>query len=289
MPTPQARPKKRAGSIDGREMTKLEVHENPAVAQKCVGTIAMVTRDQVSAHTAISWTMIDQSYLSPGEWIKKYIMVGDVLPFQRNQCINDMEGDWILFVDSDMVWQPSAIKTIVETQAKFDLDIVGGLCFQRVEPFQPTLYKSNPRGDGYIYLEQWPEDVALEVDATGMAFCLIHRRVLERISQNEMHVPFPSDEDRKEMVPIPFFSLNGQFGEDFQFCRDAQGAGCRIFVDTSVKIGHVGQVVITEETFLRELAFRPKGATDFRTMALGSIGEKILSRKEALRKLGWRS
>ena len=54
-----------------------------------------------------------------------------MLVFQRNECIQKMDGDWILFIDSDMAWQPGAIKTLIETQAKFDLDIVGGLCFQR--------------------------------------------------------------------------------------------------------------------------------------------------------------
>ena len=139
MAPPQGR-RVRPGIIDGTEMTVFQVNENPDLAKKCVGTIAMVTRDQVAAPTAISWLMTDLSFLAPGEFVLRLIVQGNVLVFQRNECIQRMQGDWILFIDSDMTWQPDAIRTLVETQRKFDLDIVGGLCFQRSAPYQPTMY-----------------------------------------------------------------------------------------------------------------------------------------------------
>ena len=273
-----------AGMVDGTEMSIIEVHEPNA--QKCVGTIAMITRDNIAAQTAISLVMTDQSFLQPGEFIKKYIVVGNILTFQRNQCIAYMEGDWVLFIDSDMTWQPNDVKTLVETQRKFDLDIVGGLCFQRGDPYQPTMYKETPTG-GYTYMEKWDEDAAVEVDATGMAFALVHIRVFDRILRQKTGQGFPDFyvRSQKKSSP-PFFRWEEEVGEDFLFCREAREAGCRVFVDTSVKVGHVGQHVITEETFLRGIAFRPSEATQWRAEILKPMGLEALSAEEAREKLG---
>lgn len=283
--------------IDGREMTVLELHENPVQASECAGTVAMVTRDKVAAQTAISWLMTDLTWLPPGQYHKRFIIQGNVLTFQRNMCINNMEGDWILFIDSDMVWQPQAMRVLIETRDKFDLDIVSGLCFQRSDPYQPTMYKEARNAElpeieanwsGYTFLERWPEDAAVEVDATGMAFCLIHKRVFERILQQKVGDSFGTFEERQNQVPAPFFRWEGEWGEDFLFCREAKAAGCRIFVDTAVKVGHVGEQIITEETFLREIVFRDPAAQSFRESVLGGIGEKVMTREEAMERLGWK-
>jgi hypothetical protein len=294
MTTKPKRRGSRLGIVDGTEMKVLQINENPETAQRCAGTIAMVTRDNVSAPTAISWLMTDMSFLAPGEFIARYIVQGNVLVFQRNECIQKMDGDWILFIDSDMTWQPGAIRALVETREKFDLDILGGLCFQRSSPYQPTLYMNADKvppdeettWSGFTFLEEWDPDAAVEVDATGMAFCLIHKRVFDRILQQATGEGFPDFETRKDMRPPPFFKWTGEFGEDFQFCREAKASGSKIFVDTSVKIGHVGDHVITEETFLREVVFRPPYAQEFREKQLEGIGQRAITPDEARKRLG---
>ena len=286
----KAKPKvPRGAGINGLDMEILEVHENPAYAQECVGTVAMVTRGTLAAATAVSLMMDDRTYLKPGQYIKRFIIVGNILTFQRNQCINEMEGDWILFIDSDMVWQPEATRVLVETRAKFNLDMVGGLCFQRGDPYQPTMYKmAADDNHGYTFLERWPADAAVEVDATGMAFCLIHKRVFDRILMKANAGPFEDFKDRKGLRPAPFFRWEEEYGEDFLFCREAKASGSKIFVDTSVKIGHVGEQIITEGTFLREIVFRDPAASAFREAVLEEIGEKIMTREDAMEKVGWK-
>jgi glycosyltransferase involved in cell wall biosynthesis len=271
--------------IDGTEMTVLRINEPSD--RKCRGTIAMVTRDNVTAPTAISYLMTDLSFLAPDEYIMRYIVQGNVLVFQRNQCIQMMDGDWILFIDSDMAWQPGAIKTLVETQAKFDLDMVGGLCFQRSEPYQPTLYmEAADENWGYTFLEEWDEDAAVEVDATGMAFVLIHKRVFDRILMENVGEHFLELEERKDHAPQPFFKWTGKLGEDFQFCKEARAAGCHVFVDTSVKVDHLGITSINEKDFLREISFRNDEQQKFREWQLGTIDQKAITRERARERLG---
>ena len=268
------------GIYDGTEMTVLQ---GSVPGATCVGTIAICTRDNVSAQTAISWKMDKGAYLGPGEYALTYIVQGNVLVFQRNQCVRDMDGDWILFIDSDMVFQPGTIADIIQTREKYDFDILGGLCHQRMPPYQPTVYRrAANEAHGYTFLETWPEGAAVEVDATGMAFCLIHKRVFDRILMKNIGIPMPPLEERKQMAPPPFFRWEGEYGEDFDFCQQAKASGSRIYVDTTIEIGHVGQHTITRETFLREIALRPPEAQEFREKQLADIGEQAMTQGEAL-------
>jgi len=311
--TPKTRRPRRVGTIvDGTEMEVLEVHDK--LPLKCVGTIAMVTRDWVSAQTAVSWLVDDRSYLDFGETTLRFIVQGNVLVHQRNECIQKMDGDWILFIDSDMVFQADAIKILLETQKKFDLDIVGGLCFQRTPPFQPTMYVMAQNAEhGYTFLEQWAEDAAVEVDATGMAFCLIHKRVFARIMEKaandalerlrpsagdpdvdeaiaefeeSLKDPWPDLEHRLRKRANAFFRWEGEYGEDFLFCRDAKASGSKVFVDTGVKIGHSGMTIINEENFFREIAFRRPDEQEFREEQLRSVGHTAITPEMAKEKLG---
>lgn len=249
-----------------------------------VGTIAMCTRDRIAAGTVISWMMSDRhTYLAPDENIGLFIIQGHVLTLQRNECIRNMEGDWIIFIDDDMTFQPDAIRRLVETQREHDLDMVGALCFQRGDPYQPTLYMREQPNDGnYVFLEDWERDSVVEVDATGMAFVLITKRLLEAIAGE-----FPSREHRltKSKPPAYFRWDERGFGEDMTFCQDVKKAGGRIFVDTSIKTGHIGEITITEENFLRELSERPDEATEMRRAVNDRMGLPTVTSDEARVKL----
>jgi hypothetical protein len=248
-----------------------------------VGTIAMCTRDRIAAGTAISWLLSDRhSFLSPDQYISQIIVQGHVLTLQRNQCIQRMQGDWIIFIDDDMTFQPDAIRRLVETQIKFDLDMVGGLCFQRGEPHQPTMYmRETPTAGNYVFLEDWAEDEVVEVDATGMAFVLITKRLLEAIAGE-----FPPFDERVNRRAPSYFRWDEKgYGEDLTFCQDVKKAGGRIFVDTSIKTGHIGEQVITEQTFFHGLMERPAEATQLRREINERMGLPTLSSEEARARL----
>lgn len=252
---------------------------------KTVGTIAMCTRDKISAGTVISWLMADRhTYLAPDENIGLFIIQGHVLTLQRNECIRNMEGDWIIFIDDDMTFQPDAIRRLVETRNEHDLDMVGGLCFQRGEPYQPTLYMRESATEGnYVFLEDWERDSVVEVDATGMAFVLITKRLLTQIAGE-----FPDREHRltKSKPPAYFRWDEKGFGEDMTFCQDVKQAGGRIFVDTSIKTGHISETTITEKSFLRELAERPDDVSELRQSINDKMGLPTVYAAEAAKKLG---
>jgi hypothetical protein len=249
-----------------------------------LGTISIPVRDHISAATATALLMTDLSreWIPEGKTVERHIIQGGILTLQRNEAVQRMEGDWLLFIDDDMVWQTDAVRRLVEVRDELDLDMVGALCFRRSTPYQPTLYmREQATAGAYNFLEKW-DDGVVEVDATGMAFVLIHKRVFEKIAGS----PLPSVATRKRLGPPQFFRWEGTFGEDLRFCQDAKAAGCRIYVDTRIKIGHISEVEIGERHFLMEMAMRSPELLGARQKANDAMGFQTLMPDEAKERLG---
>jgi GT2 family glycosyltransferase len=185
------------------------------------GTIGLLHLDQVATPFAHSF----QKMHTPN-YTKVSVCQGmSGIAKVRSDVAKDMEGDWLLFLDSDMEFPPDTLNRLLS----HNKDIVGGLCFRKVPPFNPTLYKKRKFKDDYMFVSEWPENQLIEVDATGCACLLIRRDVLEAI-------------------PDPIFE-DAAVSEDMNFCKKAQKAGFKIYVDTGLKIGHVGQKTVYEDHF----------------------------------------
>lgn len=252
------------------------------------GTVAIPTRDHVSTGLFISMMMTDWSFLGDKKTVNWQVIEGSILASQRNELVQRMQGDWILFIDADMSFSPDAVGRLVQTRQELDLDIIGGLCFQRKEPFQPTLYmREQPHEGGYTFLEEWTDDI-VEVDGTGCAFLLIHRRVFERMVRVFEERPdflWPSLEERTKTPPPQFFRWIDGVGEDLRFCQDAKAAGCRVFVDTRIAITHHGEHSITEDSFLRSMATRSIEDMEARREVNDTLGLPTLTQDRALERL----
>lgn len=247
---------------------------------RIMGTIALPVRDHLNSATAVSLMTADFSWLGTAV-IDRVFIRGNMLTLQRNEAIRQMRGDWLLFIDDDMVFAPDAIKRLIATRDELDLDILGGLCFRRGAPYHPTLYMREQPTEGYYnFLESWSTDL-VEVDATGMAFLVIHKRVFEKIADT----PMPPYEYRVSNPAPDFFRWEGRLGEDLRFCQDAKAAGCRVFVDTRIEIGHIGELVIDKEAYLRQMADRSIASVENRRTINDRMGLPTLAPEDARAKL----
>lgn len=142
------------------------------------------------------------------------------------EMAQDMGMEGVLFCDADMTFPPDALKRLVD----HNLPIVGGLCTKRRKPFSPVLYR---RISGKYQLMQPSEgDSGLfPVDATGGAFLYVSMEVFDKI-----HRPWFIN---REIEDNGICDENDFLGEDLNFCRKAQEAGYDIYVDLSLKIGHL--------------------------------------------------
>lgn len=251
--------------------------------ESAIGTVSIPVRDHINAATATSLLHSDWSFLGKDEHIERFIVQGNILTLQRNESVQRMRGDWLLFIDDDMVWAPDAIGKLLAARDDIDADIIGALCYRRSTPHQPTMFmREQPTSGGYNYLEDWADDI-IEVDATGMAFCLIHKRAFEKIAGT----PMPPYSLRKALGPSGFFRWDGVLGEDLQFCQDAKQAGCRIYVDTRIEVGHMAEVEVRKKHFLIESLQRSDVEQRARQSLNDRMGLPTLTPARIREQLGW--
>lgn len=161
-------------------------------------------------------------------------------------------AEWLLFIDSDMGFEPTLMTDLLAVADKDERPIVGALAFaQRKGPdagygarnfdHVPTLYRWVDQDNiaGFVPITDYPKNTLCQVDATGAACMLIHRSVLEKMCE-----VFPE--------PLPWFAdtvYKGQvFGEDMTFCRRAAELDYKIHVHTGIQTSHYKQAYLTEQT-----------------------------------------
>jgi len=137
----------------------------------------------------------------------------------RNQIVEKMQGEWLMFIDSDMVFQGDVIDKLIA----HNKDIVSALAFMKRPPFDPCIFDKLSDGQ-YLSKRNFPENQLIEVDAVGMACTLIKKKVLKKLKA-------PHFENIKVGKSL--------LGEDVSFCQKAKEAGFKVYCDTSVLVGHL--------------------------------------------------
>ena len=172
--------------------------------------------------------------------------VGDcVVAFQMGSLIynsrNDLakkaiasECDYILWLDSDMVFDPDTLEKLIADRESGD--IISGLYFRRVQPFSPVAFSQlqiTEQG-GCIWKNQ--ETIPGEIfPVEGCGFgCVL--------------MPVSAVADIIAKFGNAFAPICG-VGEDLSFCWRARQCGYKIVCDPRIKLGHVGHHVITEQFY----------------------------------------
>lgn len=176
-------------------------------------------------------------------------------------------AEWFVSLDTDMVWDRSALPSLLAEADAETTPIIGGLCFGggRGGGIFPTLYVATDEQLNLERVNEWPKGGLCRVDATGAAFLVIHRSVFER-----MYAAFGVDEHGQETA-YPWFAYGANagkpVGEDIAFCLRARALEIPVHVHTGVTIGHLKSQILTEDLYdaLRDeaqtRATAPKGGT----------------------------
>jgi hypothetical protein len=153
------------------------------------------------------------------------------LDIGRNKVIENFlryDAEWLLFLDTDMVFTPQDFVTLAQSANDKTAPIVSGLYYQDTMPPRPVAFVWDKNGRS----QHWDGKGTgmVKVDLVGMGFVLIHRSVLEAMEGD--------------------WCNNGRLGpahqslsDDFSFCYKAQELGFDIKLNTAVKPGHVKQTV----------------------------------------------
>ena len=175
----------------------------------------------------------------------------------RNEVVRHFldhtKSHWLLFVDDDMCFAPDSLERLLKSANPMTKPIVGGLCFgmrreandpkTHAERFRyfPTVYAWREFQDrvGFEVWTDYPRDTVAACSATGAAFILINRRVLEKMRERDGDNWF-------SQVTHPVGPTT--FSEDMSFCIRAAACDFPLHIDTSVKTGHDKGGIFLDET-----------------------------------------
>ena len=156
--------------------------------------------------------------------------------------------DYVLWIDSDMVFPSDTLKRLLE-DAEQGLDYVSALCFSRKENSVPCIQSSlkwavedgNVKTSADILLD-YPIDEVFEIAGSGFACVLTSAKILSEMV---------------ELYGAPFYPLMGM-GEDTTFCFRAGQAGFKMYCDSRIKIGHIGEKIFDEQNYFRKVTHNAK-------------------------------
>jgi hypothetical protein len=184
--------------------------------------------------------------------------------------LDESQAEWLFFIDSDMGFDGDTVERLIASADPTKRPVVGGLAFAQksdgVGPFYgrryrmlPTIYRMSQDDEsvGFMAMLDYERDALVEVDGTGAACILIHRRALEKVRKTYGDVWFDPLK-----VPNPNGEGTTEFGEDLSFCLRLKACDIPLFVDTSVKTTHdKGGVFYDEESYdLQQALFDVAGA-----------------------------
>jgi len=169
------------------------------------------------------------------------IRSGPQMPEGRNLLVTqflETDADWLLMVDSDMVFTHRLIEDLLATADRDAAPVVGGLCFgvnQELGQF-PTMYTNV---DGMPTVSKEIPAGLVKVDATGAACVLTHRSVFEQNRREGKHTWF-----HRRVLPT-----GDVLGEDISWCWWLREQGVPIIVDTTIDVGHVKTTLVNRATY----------------------------------------
>jgi hypothetical protein len=201
---------------------------------------------------------------------------GAMISGQRNDLVKRAlkeTPDWILWLDSDMVFPPDTIRRLLSHQKP----IVGATYNKRVAPFETLghfvdtnqdtasggLRKANYLPGGCImvsgdvyralrypwYFETYTWDANSPLDAfLAMLDDISYVKMPDSVRSAIYSAKGIREWLTENEIPV---SIKGRhtMSEDYNFCRKAQRAGFEIFcdLDLTFQMGHIGEQVVTCE------------------------------------------
>lgn len=144
-----------------------------------------------------------------------------------------MEADYILWLDSDMVFPSDTLERLWKDRDKGD--IITGIYYRRVEPYKPVLYSRLDIDDNGCKWENCEDikDEIFEVEGCGFGCVLTPTNVFVDVVNRFGNM---------------FSPING-VGEDLSFCWRAKQCGYNIVADPGIPLGHVGHYVVDRKFY----------------------------------------
>ena len=146
----------------------------------------------------------------------------------------------MLWLDSDMIFDRYLFRRLSE-HLDLGREMIAALYFGRKEPIRPMIYSAlrreqlptgvmAARADNF---DDYQRDSLFEIAACGFGAVMMTTDLIRRV---------------RDAYGLPFFPSLG-FGEDLAFCMRVGWLGREIWCDSSIKCGHAGTAIYSEDSW----------------------------------------
>lgn len=152
----------------------------------------------------------------------------------RNQLVEEMEGDWLLQLDTDHVFAPDMLVRLLELKAKYNYPVISAVYQFKYPPHGPVA--GIWQGDKSLSpILDWDRSAEIiPVGAVGAGALLVDRSVFAKI--------------KRELGEPPFEVTEG-LSEDYSFCRRCRILGIPIGLAVNVQCHHTIRTVLDMEDY----------------------------------------
>jgi len=140
----------------------------------------------------------------------------------------EVDIDELVFIDADITWTAENFYKLLS----YDLDIIGGLYRQKTETHTAVVrLKEGVKQNNKL----------LEVSGIGCGFMRLRKTAIKKLWDNA--TPYKNGPDEAREVFKVDIDGGELAGEDIYMCKKWTELGGSIFVDTSIRCGHIGSKV----------------------------------------------
>lgn len=118
--------------------------------------------------------------------------------FARNDLVFNMQGDWLLMLDTDQTFEPDVLTRLKWLMDKHNVDVLTGLYFKKYPPYDPVIYKDigNWKLESMTEYDKTAE--IFEIDSAGGGCLLVKASVYNAIIDKFNCMPFMEIENNSE-------------------------------------------------------------------------------------------
>ena len=148
--------------------------------------------------------------------------------------------DRVMWIDSDMIVPPETL-SVLANDIDSGYDYVSGVYYMRSMPTRPVIYSKvwwKVQQDGWVetgrtHCQEVPQGL-FEIAGSGFGCVMTSVDLLKRLV---------------DKYGAPFTPLMG-IGEDLAFCWRVNQIGAKMYCDSRIKCGHIGQKVYCERDYI---------------------------------------
>lgn len=168
-------------------------------------------------------------------------LLGDVAKGKKQRPFENLKYDYILWIDSDIVFNPDNLEQLLQLQkdiacgwyAQPSQASDGSLFTPVVENADEKYFKQNHSYKFMTVKDLLKKPKPFTVDHVGFGWVLIKQGVFESLE-------YPWFAPKKQKIG----TMEDLCSEDVAFCKDAQAAGYEIWLDPRCRVGHEKTLVI---------------------------------------------